>query len=248
LIDINGEISAEGPVAADDVAKSMDEAYKNTHMKALVLRINSPGGSPVQADYIFQHIRYYEKKYPTIPVYAVCMDICASAAYYIAAASGEIYANPSSMVGSIGVLYNGFGFVDLMQKVGVQRRLFTAGKNKGFLDPFTPLDPAQVPYLQSMLDQVHQVFIARVEEGRGKRLVPNQDLYSGLIWSGTQAKSLGLIDGFYSSGQLIRDKIKVEQVVDYSYRRSMLDKFSKNLNSQSIDPRHLLSYSQQILR
>jgi protease-4 len=241
FIDLNGEIGSDGPVTADDFAKSLDAAFKNTNMKAVVIRINSPGGSPVQADYMFNQIRFYQKKNKDVPIYAVCSDICASAAYYVAAAANEIYANPSSMVGSIGVLYNGFGFVDSMQKLGVQRRLYISGKNKGFLDPFSPVDTTQLPLLQTMLDQVHTTFIEKVREGRGNKLVPNDDLFSGLFWTGAQAKTLGLIDGFASAGQLIREKIKLDQVVDYTYKKSMFERFAKNMNSMAIDPENVLS-------
>jgi protease IV len=240
-VDLNGEISSDGPVTADDFAKSLDAAYKNSNMKAVVIRINSPGGSPVQADYMFNQIQYYRNKHKDIHVYAVCADICASAAYYIAAAADEIYANPSSMVGSIGVLFNGFGFVDTLQKVGASRRLYTAGKNKGFLDPFTPVDPNQVPLLQTMLDQIHSTFIERVKAGRGAKLAKNDDLFTGLFWTGIQAKELGLIDGFASSGQLIREKLKIKQVVDYTFKKSVFERFSKNLNSMAFDPEHMLS-------
>lgn len=231
LININGEILDNGEVNSDDFAKSLDAAYNNNKsLKAVLLRINSPGGSPVQADYMYNQIQYYRKKYPEVPVYAVCVDLCASAAYYVAAAANEIYANPSSMVGSIGVLFNGFGFMDTMQKVGVTRRLFTAGKNKGFLDPFSPLNPAQVQVLQAMLDAVHTTFIDKVKAGRGNRLKIDADTFSGLIWVGMQAKNRGLIDGFASAGQLIREKIKIDQVVDYTVKPSVLQRFSKNMS------------------
>lgn len=241
FVDLSGEIATEGPVTADDFAKSLDAAYKNTNMKAVVIRINSPGGSPVQADYMYNQIRYYRDKHKDIHIYAVCADICASAAYYIASAADEIYANPSSMVGSIGVLFNGFGFVDTLQKVGATRRLYTAGKNKGFLDPFTPVDPNQVPLLQTMLNQIHATFIEKVKAGRGAKLAQNDDLFTGLFWTGIQAKELGLIDDFASSGELIREKLKIEQVVDYTFKKSVFDRVSKNLNSMAIDPENVLS-------
>lgn len=168
VIDLNGEIS-DLKVNADDFAKGMSTAYKNEGLKALIIRINSPGGSPVQAEYMYNTIKYYKKKYPEIKTYAVCVDLCASAAYYVAVAADQIYASPASMVGSIGVIYNGFGFVDIMNKVGVTRRLQTAGSNKGFMDPFSPESDAQKQKLQVMLDIVHQQFITRVKEGRGDR-------------------------------------------------------------------------------
>lgn len=242
VIDVNGEIGQDAPVNADDFTKSLENAYKNPNLKAMILRINSPGGSPVQADYMYNQISYYREKNKQVPIYAVCIDMCASAAYYIAAATNEIYANPSSMVGSIGVLYDGFGFVDTMQKIGVSRRLYTAGKNKGFLDPFSPVDPNQVPFLQTMLDEVHATFIARVKHGRGNKLANNPDIFSGLFWTGIEAKKLGLIDGFASAGQLAHDKIKIEQVVDYTLKRSVFDRMAKNMNTMTPDMSKYLSY------
>ncbi|MCA0404287.1 MAG: S49 family peptidase [Proteobacteria bacterium] len=234
LIDLNGTIFDSQEASAENFAKGLDDAYKNQSLKALIIRINSPGGSPVQADYMFNSLRYYRKKYPDIKTYAVCVDICASAAYYIAAAADEIYANPSSMVGSIGVLYNGFGFVDAMQKVGVTRRLQTAGKNKAILDPFSPTNPEQEQYLQSMLNNIHQIFIDRVKEGRGERLKVNENTFSGLFWTGMPAKEQGLIDGFASSGQLARDVIQIEDVVDYTHKQSVLDRFAKNIGTAMV--------------
>jgi len=234
LIDVTGEIASDGAVNADDFAKSLDAAYKSKGLKAVILRINSPGGSPVQADYIYNQIQYYREKYPVTPIYSVCVDLCASAAYYVASASNEIYANPSSMVGSIGVLFNGFGFVDVLHKVGVSRRLFTAGKNKGFFDPFSPIDAHQTQFLQTMLDTVHTTFIDKVKAGRGERLKIDADTFSGLVWVGIQAKDRGLIDGFASAGQLIRDKIKLDQVVDYTIKPSVLDRVSKGMTSSML--------------
>jgi protease-4 len=212
--------------------KGLNSAYENNKaLKAVILRIDSPGGSPVQADYMYNSIQFYKKKYPDVKIYAVCVDMCASAAYYVAAAADEIYANPSSLVGSIGVLYNGFGFVDTMQKLGVTRRLHTAGINKGFLDQFSPDNPAQGQLLQTMLDLIHQQFIDRVKAGRGQRLVIDKDTFSGLFWTGIQAKERGLIDGFASSGQVARDIIKIDRVVDYTVQESVIERFSKQMGT-----------------
>lgn len=230
VIDLNGEIS-DLKVNADDFAKGMSSAYKNEGIKAVILRINSPGGSPVQAEYMYNTITYYKKKYPDVKTYAVCVDLCASAAYYVAVAADQIYASPASMVGSIGVLYNGFGFVDLMNKVGVTRRLQTAGSNKGFMDPFSPETDAQKQKLQVMLDIVHQQFIDRVKEGRGDRLHIDDELFSGLFWTGDQALDKGLIDGFASSGQLARDIIKEEHLVDYTAKPNLFDKVTKGIGA-----------------
>lgn len=228
LVDLNGTIALGREGDADEFMKGLDRAYKSANMKALIIRINSPGGSPVQGEYMYNALRYYRSKYPAIHIYAVCVDVCASAAYYVAAAADEIYASPASMVGSIGVVFNGFGFVDGLQKIGVSRRLFTAGKNKGFLDPFSPLNPEQESFLQTMLDVVHKQFINRVKAGRGSRLKIDDSTFSGLFWTGEQALARGLIDGFASSEQLAREIIKVETVVDYSSHGNVLDRVSKN--------------------
>jgi protease-4 len=234
MIDLNGEI-ADTKVNADDFAKSLNNAYKSDGLQAVILRINSPGGSPVQAEYMYNLVKFYQKKHPNVKVYAVCMDLCASAAYYLAVAADEIYASPSSMVGSIGVLYNGFGFVDLMSKVGVTRRLEISGSNKGFMDPFSPVTDAQKAKLQTMLDIVHQLFIDRVKEGRKKRLHINDDVFSGLFWTGQQALAMGLIDGFGSSGQVARDVIKLDRVVDYTHKQNLLDKVAKGIGASIAD-------------
>ncbi len=231
LIEVKGGIFDTQAADADNFIKGLDKAYTNKTMKAVILRIDSPGGSPVQADYMYNSINYYRQKYPDIKIYAVCVDMCASAAYYVASAADEIYANPSSLVGSIGVLYNGFGFVDTMQKLGVTRRLYTAGSNKGFMDQFSPVAPAQEKILQTMLDVVHQQFIDKVKAGRGKRLKIDQDTFSGLFWTGIQAKERGLIDGFASPGQLARDTIKIDRIVDYTHETSAIERFAKNMGT-----------------
>lgn len=232
LIDLKGEISDTQSASADNLSKSLEAAYASEGLRAIIYRIDSPGGSPVQADYMFNTIRYYHEKYPDIKSYGVCTDLCASAAYYVASAADEVYANPASMVGSIGVLYNGFGFVDVMQKIGIARRLETAGVNKGFMDPFSPVDAKQEQSLQTMLDIIHQRFIQQVRLGRGKRLKESDNIFSGMVWTGVQAKELGLVDGFASTGQLLRDVIKVESVVDYTEKTSVLDQLAKNLGTE----------------
>lgn len=234
-VDLNGEIFDSKPANSDDFAKGLESAYKNPELKALILRINSPGGSPVQAEYMYNAIKYYRDKYPDIKIYAVCMDMCASAAYYVAAAADDIYASPASMVGSIGVIYSGFGFVDVMNKVGVTRRLQTSGANKGFLDPFSPETDFQKQKLQSMLDVVHDQFINRVKEGRGSRLHIDNDTFSGLVWAGEQALPIGLIDGFASSGQLARDIIKVDSMIDYTHKQNIFDRVTKNFGTAMAD-------------
>ena len=188
----------------------------------------------MQADYMFNSVRHFKKKYPDVKTYAVCVDSCTSAAYYIAAAADEIYANPSSLVGSIGVLYNGFGFVGAMEKLGISRRLKTSGSSKGFMDPFSPENLEQEKDLMVMLDLIHDRFIKQVKKGRGKRLKTNEELFSGLVWTGVQAKELGLIDGFASSGQLMRKVIKLDSVVDYTEKQSVLDRFASRVGSSMV--------------
>lgn len=229
LVDLNGAIFDSLNNNSENFAKSLDSAYKSPGLKALIIRINSPGGSPVQADYMFNTINYYRKKYDDVKIYAVCVDVCASAAYYVAAAADEIYANPVSMIGSIGVVYNGFGFSSAMEKLGIDRRLQTAGANKGFLDPFSPNNTNQQHLLQVMLDDVHKHFIDQVKKGRGDRLKINDNIFSGLFWTGAQAIDYGLIDGFASSGELARDIIKIEPIINYTYKVNMLERFAKNM-------------------
>ncbi len=229
LIDIRGVMDDESQSKADNVAQSLSMAYRDKGTKAIILRINSPGGSPVQADDIYREIMRNRAAHPNIKIYAVCTDMCASAAYYAAAAANEIYANPASLVGSIGVIYNGFGFNDLMKKLGVTRRLVTAGQYKGFMDPFSPEQPKEKEMLHHMLEIVHQQFEDRVKQGRGERLHITSDLFSGLFWTGTQAKELGLIDGFGSAGSVAREVIKVKRIVDYTMSESSIDKFARQL-------------------
>lgn len=229
LIDIQGVMSDNSMSKADNIAESLSMAYHDKGTKAIILRINSPGGSPVQADDIYRTIMRYRKLHPKIKVYAVCTDMCASAAYYAASAANEIYANPASLVGSIGVIYDGFGFVDVMKKVGVERRLHTAGQYKGFMDPFSPEQKKENQFMQTMLDTIHQQFEDRVKEGRGDRLHITSDTFSGLVWTGSQAQKLGLIDGFGSAGSVSRDVIHIKRIVDYTVTESPLDKFAHQL-------------------
>ncbi|QBR84307.1 S49 family peptidase [Legionella israelensis] len=231
LIDLTGTIFEGRSASSDNLVKALDNAYQNKNMKGLILRINSPGGSPVQAEYMYNSIRYYQQKYPDIKIYAVCVDACLSAGYYVASAADEIYASPVSLVGSIGVVYNGFGFVDTIDKLGMTRRLQTAGMNKAFLDPFSPEKPKDKQYLQTMLDLIHQQFISRVKEGRKSRLHIDSDTFSGLFWTGEQSLGQGLIDGFGSSGDVARVKINVDDIIDYTYTPSLFERFAKNVGT-----------------
>jgi protease-4 len=231
LIDINGPIFDGADASSDHVVASLAKAMKDPKTVAVILRINSPGGSPVQADDIYNNIMRLKKDYPTKKVYAVCRDVCASAAYYIASAADEIYANQASLVGSIGVLMDGFGFTGTMSKLGIERRLFTAGDEKGFLDPFSPIKPEDEAFAKQMLEQVHQQFIAAVKNGRGNRLQNNPQLFSGLAWTGYQAKSLGLIDGFGSAGYIARNLVHVDSMVDYTRKSNFFDQISRNMGA-----------------
>ncbi len=231
LIDIRGVIDADAPASADNIIEGLQNAFDDKNTRAVILRINSPGGSPVQASQIYQEIRYLRTKHPSIKTYAVCDDLCASAAYYIASANDDIYANPSSLVGSIGVLMNGFGFVDAMKKFGVDRRLITAGSHKGFLDPFSPEKPDEKQIAENMIQGVHQQFINAVKQGRGDRLKENPALFSGLAWSGEEALPLGLIDGFGDLTSLSRDLIKNKNIVDYTVKPGLLQQLSDRIGA-----------------
>jgi protease-4 len=197
----------------------------------VVLRINSPGGSPVQAQNLYDEIRGLRKKYPDIPLYAVIEDICASGGYYVASAADRIYVTRSSIVGSIGVRMDSFGVTGLMDKLGVERRLLTAGKNKGFLDPFLPEDPKQKEFAQAMLDEIHRQFINDVRQGRGKRLKETPDMFSGLIWTGQTSIELGLADGYGTLRTVARDVIKAEEIVDYTQKESVAEKFARRFGA-----------------
>lgn len=216
LIEIGGAIDEKALANAGDIIKSLNTAFKTKNVKAVILQINSPGGSPVQAAYVYDEILRLREKHKNIKVYAVCSDLCASAAYYIVSASDQIYANRLSLVGSIGVVMEGFGFTGTMNKVGVDRRLYTAGDRKGFLDPFSPLKKEDEAYVKQMLTLVHQQFIHDVQQGRGNRLKQTPELFSGLVWTGLQALPLGLIDGFGSVGSVARDILKNDNIVDYT--------------------------------
>ncbi|MGQ7274547.1 S49 family peptidase [Marinobacter sp. V034] len=222
LIQINGPIAADEEANADSVVTALREAFDEPEAKAVVLRINSPGGSPVQSGYINDEIERLRAEHPDKKVYAVISDIGASGAYYIAAAADEIYADKASLVGSIGVVAGGFGFTGLMDKLGVERRLYTSGENKAFLDPFTPENDKEVAFWQDVLDTTHQQFIEQVKEGRGDRLKDDSRLFSGLVWTGEQALDLGLIDGLGSSSYVAREVVGAEELVDYSRRPSQL--------------------------
>jgi protease-4 len=227
LVNLRGEISADSLASADNIIPSLQDAFENKDTQGVILRINSPGGSPVQAGYINDEIKRLRAKHPNIPLYVVVEDLCASGGYYIAAAADKIYVNKASMVGSIGVLMDGFGFTGTMDKLGVERRLLTAGENKGFLDPFSPMSPAQQKYAQVMLEEIRQQFIAVVRAGRGDRLQETPDMFSGLIWTGEKSIELGLADAIGSVDSVARDVIKAENVVDYTSQEGFADRLAR---------------------
>lgn len=233
LVDLDGVIDADGRASADNVITGLRAAFESKGTAGVILRANSPGGSPVQAGYIYDEIMRLRKKYPQIPLYGVVSDICASGCYYAVAATNKIYANPASMVGSIGVLMDGFGFVDTLKKFGVERRLYTAGRNKGFLDPFSPVNPQQRVYLQRMLREIHQQFIDRVRAGRGKALKPDKDLFTGLVWTGEDAKKLGLVDDFGSASYVAREVIGAGDIVDFTPTQSVFDRFAQQIGASA---------------
>ncbi|MEJ6121664.1 S49 family peptidase [Vibrio sp. 2-Bac 85] len=230
MVVVNGVIAADEEANANNIASALRAAFKNEQSKAVMLVINSPGGSPVQSGYVNDEIKRLRGIYPDKKLYAVIAELGASGGYYMAVAADQIYADKSSLVGSIGVTASSFGFVDLMEKVGVERRHYTSGEHKAFLDPFSPAKAEEAEFWQGVLDSTHKQFIKVVEEGRGDRLVKdNKDLYSGLIWNGEQALALGLIDGLGSPGYVAREVIKAEEIVDYSFKESKLESFTKSL-------------------
>jgi protease-4 len=229
LIELEGVIAANTQASADNLVGALRAAFKDKKTEAVLLRINSPGGSPVQAGYVYDEIKRLRKKYPDTKLYAVVTDICASGGYYIAAAADEIYADKASIVGSIGVLMDGFGFEGAMKKLGVERRLMTAGEHKGVLDPFSPLKKSEVTHVQSLLDTVHRQFIDQVKAGRGDRLSSSPKLFSGLFWNGEESVKLGLVDGLGSAGYVAREIVGEENIVDFTTRPNYLDRFADRI-------------------
>ncbi|MBW4933614.1 S49 family peptidase [Marinobacter sp. F4206] len=229
LVEVSGPIAADELASADNIVGALRSAFEEKNAMAVVLRINSPGGSPVQSGYVYDEIKRLREEYPDKKVYAVISDIGASGAYYIASAADEIYANRASLVGSIGVVAGGFGFTGVMEKVGVERRLYTAGENKAFLDPFSPEEDDEVAFWQGVLESTHGQFIEAVKAGRGDRLADDGRLFSGLVWSGEQAVELGLVDGLGSSSWVARQIVGQEELVDYSRHKSPLQDFVDQL-------------------
>jgi protease-4 len=235
LVEIRGVIAADQPGGADAVTTGLQEAFKDKNTQGVVLRINSPGGSPVQAGHINDEIRRLRARYPSIPVYAVVEDICASGGYYVAAATDKIFVNESSILGSIGVLMDGFGFSGALEKLGVERRLLTAGENKGFLDPFSPLNPEQIEHAKTMLSSIHEQFIKVVREGRGDRLKDSPEIFSGLMWTGLKSVEMGLADGLGSVEYVAREIIKAEDLVDFTPRENIAERVAKRFGAAMAD-------------
>lgn len=236
LVNVKGVISSETDASADRVVSGLREAFEAHNVKGVILRINSPGGSPVQSGYINDEIRRLKERYKKdndkdLPVYAVAADLCASGGYYVAVGADQIYADKASLVGSIGVRIDAFGLEEAMRELGVERRLLTAGKNKGILDPFSPLPEEQREFIQGVLDDLHRQFIAAVKQGRGDRLKGGDELFSGLFWSGEQALALGLVDGLGSSSYVARELIKAETIVDYTKERDLFEGLAKRLGA-----------------
>lgn len=231
VVDLNGVIAAGSRANAVNVVAGLQKAFEADGAKAVVLRINSPGGSPVQAASINDEIRRLRKLHPDIPLYAVVEDICASGGYYVAVAADKIFVAKASLVGSIGVLMDGFGFTGTMEKLGVERRLLTAGENKGFLDPFSPLDATQRGYAKTMLRDIHGQFIEAVRMGRGDRLKESDETFSGLVWTGERSIELGLADALGSVAYVAREIVKAETIVNYSWRENIVERVARRFGA-----------------
>lgn len=232
LVELEGLIAPGEKASADNVVTGLRDAFEDENTKAVILRINSPGGSPVQSSYMHKEILRLREKYPDIPLYAVVSDICASGGYYVAAAADEIYVNESSLIGSIGVLINGFGFVDAMEELGVERRLLTAGEHKGILDPFSPLDGFDQVHVKDLLDTLHETFIDAVKSGRGDKLNGSDDvLFSGLFWNGEKGIELGLADAIGSASYVAREVVGAEDLVDFTAKEDPIKRLADRLGA-----------------
>lgn len=231
LINVRGTIEANGDASAERINAALQSAFENKGTAGVILRISSPGGSPVQAGIVYDEIRRLRTKYPDIALYAVVEDICASGGYYIASAADKIFVDKASIVGSIGVLMDSFGFTGAMDRLGVERRLLTAGENKGFLDPFSPQDINQKQHAQALLEEIHAQFIDVVRKGRGDRLKETPETFSGLMWTGSQSVKMGLADDFGTIDSVAREQIKVENILDYSVKENIAERFAKRLGA-----------------
>ncbi len=233
LVDLRGEIKPDSMGSADNVNAALQKAFKDKNTAGVILRINSPGGSPVQAGYINDEIRRLRTQYPQTPLYAVVEDICASGGYYVAVAADKIFVDKASVVGSIGVILDSFGFTGTLEKLGVERRLLTAGENKSFLDPFLPSDPKQRDHARQMLAEIHQQFIQVVQHGRGDRLKNTPEIFSGLLWTGEKSIELGLVDALGSAEYVAREIIKTERMVDFTTKEGFAEHFAKRFGKMT---------------
>ena len=229
LVDLNGVISDSSEASADNIITGLRSAFEDENTAGVILRANSPGGSPVQSAYIYDEIKRLRELYPDTPLYAVVTDVCASGCYYVVSAADEIYVNNSSIVGSIGVRMDSFGFVDTIKMLGVERRLYTAGESKGFLDPFTPSKPADVAHVKLLLESIHEQFISAVKSGRGERLKDNQKLFTGLVWTGEESLPMGLADKVGSSGYVAREVIGEEEIVEFTEKQDLWERLSDRI-------------------
>ncbi|TLD47638.1 MAG: putative signal peptide peptidase SppA [Accumulibacter sp.] len=235
VIHLRGTIEAQGEASAQNLNDALEAAFADKRTAGVILRVNSPGGSPVQAGIVHDEILRLRTAHPQIPLYAVVEDVCASGGYYVAVAADKIFVDKASIVGSIGVLMDAFGFTGTMEKLGIERRLLTAGENKGFLDPFSPQDVKQKEHAQVLLREIHQQFIEVVRRGRGNRLRETPELFSGLMWTGSQSVSLGLADGLGTVGSVARDVIKADRLVEYTVKDSLAERLARRLRADTRD-------------
>jgi protease-4 len=231
VIHVDGEIEKSGRTNAEQVISGLKHAYEYPQVKGIVVVINSPGGSPVQAGQIYDEIRRLRAKHPNKPTYAVVEDLAASGGYYIAAGTDRIYVDKASIVGSIGVIMQGFGLHEAIEKLGVERRVVAAGEHKSFMDPFQPLDAAEVQHIRSMLGEVHQQFITAVRAGRGDRLKETPELFSGLVWTGQRAVELGLADEIGSVDYVAREVIKAQEIVDFTPEERLTERIARRFGT-----------------
>ena len=231
VIDLVGMIAEDQNANAKSIIGSLRDAVKDKNTKGIILHANSPGGSPVQSAYVYDEIKRIKKEHPDLPIHTVVSDICASGCYYIVSATDKIYASPASLIGSIGVIMDSFGFVDTMQKLGVERRLLTAGEHKALLDPFSPAKPSENQYMQGLINQVHQQFISAVKSGRGARLKDTPEMFSGLVWTGEESVKLGIIDGMGAQDYVAKEIIGAETLVDFTQQERLVDRLAGKLGA-----------------
>src|SRR5258706_6031830 len=231
LVELEGVIGPDSKASSERMIKALNRAFKNPNTQGVIVRINSPGGSPVQAGYINDEMRRLRAKHPSIPLYAVVEDLCASGGYYVAVAADKIYVDKASLVGSIGAIIGGFGFVGTMEKLGIERRAYTSGANKDFLDPFAPEKPEHRDHAKKMLEKIHQQFIKTVKQGRGSRLKEAPQLFSGLVWTGEKSVELGLADALGSAEYVTREVLKAERLVDFTPEENVFELVSKRIGT-----------------